>query len=345
MSIMMPELKHAFFPRPADSPRPRQVIGVGSLVVDLIAEVDDAFIDDIGRQKGGMELVDAATLDDILTRVPQSPTIAPGGSAANTIHGLARLGVSTAFLGKLGIDENGEFYSDAFDRAGVDTSRFRRTGDLPTGRCLSLVTPDSERTLCTDLGASGALAPAEVSADDFCDCDYVHIEGYLLFNRDLALAVLGASKEAGAVVGLDLASFEVVGANADVLEDLLRDYVDVVYANEDEAEAFCGVRNPDECLGGLAQHCDVAVLKLGADGARIQADGDVTIVSAQPAVAVDTTGAGDLWAAGFLYGCMQGMDASEAGRCGAVTGSEVVQVFGASLGDEVWQRIQSTIQE
>ncbi|HCN06318.1 MAG TPA: adenosine kinase [Lentisphaeria bacterium] len=345
MPTMMPELKHAFFPRPADSPRPRQVIGVGSLVVDLIAEVDDAFIDDIGRQKGGMELVDAATLDDILARVPQSPTIAPGGSAANTIHGLARLGVSTAFLGKLGIDDNGKFYSDAFDSAGVDTSRFRRTGDLPTGRCLSLVTPDSERTLCTDLGASGALVPAEVSADDFRDCDYVHIEGYLLFNRDLALAVLRASKEAGAVVGLDLASFEVVGANADVLEDLLRDYVDVVYANEDEAEAFCGVRNPGECLGGLAQHCDVAVLKLGADGARIQADGDVTIVSAQPAVAVDTTGAGDLWAAGFLYGCMQGMDASEAGRCGAVTGSEVVQVLGAVLGDEVWQQIQSTIQE
>ena len=91
-----------------------------------------------------------------------------------------------------------QFYSDAFDSAGVDTSRFRRTGDLPTGRCLSLVTPDSERTLCTDLGASGALAPAEVSADDFCDCDYVHIEGYLLFNRDLTLAVLGAAKEAGA---------------------------------------------------------------------------------------------------------------------------------------------------
>ena len=157
---MMPELKHAFFPRPADSPRPRQVIGVGSLVVDLIAEVDDAFIDNIERRKGGMELVDAPTLDDILARVPQAPTIAPGGSAANTIHGLAHLGVSTAFLGKLGTDDNGKFYSDAFDSAGVDTSRFRRTGALPTGRCLSLVTPDSERTLCTDLGASSALAPA-----------------------------------------------------------------------------------------------------------------------------------------------------------------------------------------
>jgi sugar/nucleoside kinase (ribokinase family) len=192
--------------------------------------------------------------------------------------------------------------------------------------------------LCTDLGASSALSSDDFRVDDFRDCDYVHIEGYLLFNRDLAVSILQAAKAAGAIVGLDLASFEVVRANHDVLDDLLSEYVDVVYANEDEAEAFCGVRTPETGLAALADHCWVVVLKLGAAGAQIRASDETVKIDAVPAQAVDTTGAGDLWASGFLYAALNGSDLTTAGRCGAVTGAEVVQVFGAALSDEAWAR-------
>jgi sugar/nucleoside kinase (ribokinase family) len=331
-------MNESFFPYPSNAPRPFRVIGAGSLIVDLVAEVSDAFIARIGRQKGGMELVDSATLEEIVALLPSPPMLSAGGSAANTIHGLAHLGVPCTFLGKLGADANRDFYVAAYQSAGVDTSRIRYSDAMPTGRCLSLVTPDSERTLCTDLGASGSLSVDDVNVDDFRDCDYVHIEGYLLFNRELAVSIMQAAKTAGAIVGLDLASFEVVRANRDVLDDLLSEYVDVVYANEDEAEAFCGVRTPEAGLAALAEHCCVAIVKLGADGARIQASTGTVAIDAVSAQAVDTTGAGDLWAAGFLYAALNGSDPAIAGKCGAVTGAEVVQVFGAALPDAAWER-------
>jgi sugar/nucleoside kinase (ribokinase family) len=301
-----------------------KIIGVGSPIVDAIAHVDEAFLRDVPGEKGGMELVDAATIAELLARIDSPPVETPGGSAGNTLFALARMGVPAAFLGKIG----------------GDTGSFKSTG-VPNGRCLSLVTPDGERTMRTDLGAAMTLGPEEVTIADFEKAEHCHIEGYLLFNRDLMLRVLQRAREAGCTISLDLASFEVVEAARDILPQLLRDYVTVVFANEEEAEAFTGLGGDYPAMAAqLSGLCDCAAVKVGAEGAWVAKGGRVEKVEAVPAAeVVDTTGAGDLWAAGFLYGWFQQRDIAECARIGALLGSAVVQQEGSVLPDAVWNDI------
>ena len=226
----------------------------------------------------------------------------PGGSAGNTTFALSRIGMSCAFLGKLGDDENGSFYREAFNREGGDCSRFKTDSESATGCCISLVTPDSERTMRTCLGAAMNLSPDEITASDFMGCRHAHIEGYILFNRDLLLKILDCAKQAGLSISLDLGSFEVVGAAIDILPGVLDRYVDIVFANEEEAAAFSGSSDPETGLSALSRHCAVTAVKLGSDGALLRKDGESIHVPAVMAENVlDTTGAGDFWAAGFLY--------------------------------------------
>lgn len=320
------------------------LIGVGSPIVDTLARVDEAFVAGIEGAKGGMELVDSAQMAGLLGRLAQQgATLAqvPGGSAGNTIVAAANMGLRCSFVGKLGDDDGARVYRDSFLRQNIDVARFKQA-PLPNARCLSLVTPDGERTMRTDLGAAMTLAPEEITAADFADTAHVHVEGYLLFNRALALRVLQAAKEAGCTVSLDLASFEVVGAAADILPDLLKTYVDVVFANEDEARAFTNLGDDYEAmLERLAALCKVAVVKLGKEGSLIRDGGSVYRIAPQPVEnAVDTTGAGDFWAAGFLSGWLTGQSLTACGNCGSQLGAEVVQVLGASLPPERWKAIR-----
>lgn len=318
--------------------RPQRVIGVGSPIVDRLAMVDEDFLAGIGGDKGGMELVDTFSMEALLGSVVGSMAVAPGGSAANTIFALARLKVPCALLGKIGDDAEGTYYRRAFEEFGGDCSRLKTCGLNATARCLSLITPDSERTMRTDLGAAAGLLPQEVSAKDFEACDHAHVEGYLLFNRELTKAVLEAAKTAGCTVSLDLGSFEVVRQAAGVLPDLLGEYVDVVMANQDEAAAFSGEDDPGVGLKALGKYCEVAAVKQGADGALIRLNGDTCFVPARPVDnAVDSTGAGDLWAAGFLYGYLRGYSADDCGHLGALLGAEAVRQVGANLPDESWE--------
>lgn len=320
------------------------IIGIGSPIVDAIAEVDDSFIGQIDGEKGGMELVDAPTIDGLTQKVGKKPAKAPGGSAGNTLFALARMGASTSFLGKTGNCENGAFYRDRFAELGGDATRFK-IGDKPNGRCLSLVTPDGERTMRTDLGAAMTLDPAEISVEDFKGCDHAHIEGYLLFNEDLMRRVLESAKEAGCTISLDLASFEVVNATKGILPDILRDYVDIVFANEEEGEAFTGIKEDYEAMAKkLAELCDIAVVKVGAKGSYVARGGEVTKVEPMRAAkVVDTTGAGDLWAAGFLYGWADGRDLPECAKIGSILGAAVVQERGSVLPENVWGDILESI--
>ncbi len=321
----------------------KKVIGVGSPIVDMLAQVSEEFVGSIPGDKGGMVLVDRDGMAGLVSRLEEPPLRAPGGSAANTIVAMARMGVPAAFLGKVGEDEDSRYYLDAFAAAGGDTSRFKRTPEEPTARCLSLVTPDSERTMRTNLGAAMLMEPAEVSAADFAGCDHAHIEGYLLYNRPLTEAVLRAAKAAGCTVSLDLGSFEVVGLSKDVLPALLEEYVDAVFANEDEARAFPGGDTPERALDALAACCGTAVVKLGPQGALLRRGGETVRASIVPADAVvDTTGAGDCWAAGFLYGWLQDWDLARCGRLGAVLGSETVRQMGAvPASADAWARISA----
>lgn len=317
------------------------VIGVGAPVMDILARVDDSFLAEVGGARGGMELVDAATLDRWVATLVQPPAQVPGGSAANTVGAMARLGLRCTFIGKLGADATAEAYAAAFARLGGDIGRFKR-GSGPNARCLSLVTPDSERTMRTDLGAAMTLEPSEMSVEDFAGCRHAHIEGYLLFNEKLLRRVMECAGEAGCTISLDLASFEVVQAARRLLPEVLERDVDVVLANEDEADAFFGQSGGDhvEQVRRLGELCSVAVVKLGKKGALVAHEGHIHEIAPlwvdQP---VDTTGAGDLWAAGFLTGWLRGHDIPQCGRYGSLLGAEIVQVLGATIPEHRWPAI------
>ena len=322
------------------------IIGVGSPIVDMLVQVEDEVIEIIGGQKGGMELVDAAIMEKLMSHVGSNYNQAPGGSAANTIFAITKLGSTSSFLGKLGNDVYGTFYSEAFNKMGCDGSRFKYCTSNPTARCLSLITPDSERTMRTSLGAAAGLLPDEISDEDFHGSRHVHVEGYLLFNRELLVKVLESARSMGCTISLDLGSFEVVKAAGDILPDLLEKYVDIIFANEDEAEAYTGTADPDEALDILSGVCETAVVKLGKEGVLVKRGDEIHHV---PAIkvdnAVDTTGAGDYWAAGFLFGYIRGYPLDVSANIGVILGAEVVQHVGAGLPEESWGKVLAEIQK
>lgn len=320
------------------------IIGVGSPIVDSIAQIEESFLEVVGGEKGGMLLTDALTLSHLIQRIPKSPHAAPGGSAGNTLFALAKMGATTSFLGKIGNCERGKFYRDRFAELGGDVQRFK-VGNAPNGHCLSLVTPDGERTMRTDLGAAMTLKPDEISAADFAGCSHAHIEGYLLFNAELMQRVIESAKEAGCSISLDLASFEVVHAAKDSLPAILKDYVDIVFANEEEAAAFTGIADDYAAMAEqLATLCNIAAVKVGPKGSYIAAEGSVQKIEPVPAdKVVDTTGAGDLWAAGFLYGWSRKLPLEDCARIGSILGSAVVQTQGAELSEAVWATILQNI--
>ena len=320
------------------------VLGAGSPIVDLLVSIDDSFLKSIAAAKGGMELVDQSMIESLLNKIPGNPVKAPGGSAGNTIFGLARLGVPVAFLGKVGADADGDYYRKRLVELGGRDSSFRLDSSAHTGRCVSMITPDSERTMRTDLGAAARMTAAEVLDADFENIAHVHIEGYLLFVGDLAEKVLSTAKKHGCTVSLDLATFELVKLKRDILPELLKKYVDVVFANEDEAREFCGDLPPEEMAQKLGEYCAVAAVKLGREGSCVKNKYAIARVPAQLVEAVDTTGAGDLWQAGFLYGYLQGRSMSDCARFGSITAAEVVQVIGADIPEERWAIIRQKLQ-
>jgi len=321
------------------------LIGVGSPILDILARVDDEFLkENVSGAKGGMELVDSASIGQMIAKIVGPLVQAPGGSAANAVVGAQRLGLRTSFLGKVGNDATASFYTQGFQSIGSNTSRFK-IGETANGRCLSLVTSDSQRTMRTDLGAAMTLSPDEVSAEDFADCRHAHIEGYQLFNPALMQKTLASASAAGCSISLDLASFEVVNAVGDTLAKILKNDVTIVFANEDEGAVFTGLKDDYEAMAlELGKLCEIAVVKIGKDGAWIANQG--RLIRVKPIwveKAVDTTGAGDLWAGGFLYGWLKGFPLEECGKIGSLLGSEVVQVMGASIPEERWKAIREVV--
>jgi sugar/nucleoside kinase (ribokinase family) len=317
-----------------------RIIGIGSALLDILARVPEEFVAEAPGGKGGMVLIDEATMLNLLELIPADAGLVPGGSAANTILGLGYLGLDGRLLAKVGDDANGALYRSNARAAGIDEIGFKVNLDVATGTCISLVTPDSERTMRTCLGAAATMTPEEVTLADFAGCSHAHIEGYMLFNRGLMMHLLKTAKAAGCTISLDLASYEVVGACSDILTDLLAEYVDIVFANEEEAAAFVGSKDETLALDRLAELCDTAVVKVGRRGAMIRRGEETVRVAARLVDAVDTTGAGDLWAAGFLYGHFTGRTLAESGAFGAWVSAEVVKVMGASIPPERWQALR-----
>ena len=317
-------------------------VGVGSALMDIILNESDDFLTQNEVIKGGMELVDASKADELLAQSSETPLLVPGGSAANTLIGMGRLSGKAAFIGCCGDDAKGKQYQNALESNGV-TPIFS-TVTSPTGQVLSIVTPDAQRSMLTYLGAAAEMSPEIFTKEIFGGADLVHIEGYLLFNEALIRKVLEAAKAAGIIVSLDLAAFTVIDANPTLVKELVKEYVDIVLANEDEAKAYTGFEDEHKAVAALAQDAMVAVVKIGARGSLVQYNGEVTVIAPYgEEKPKDTTGAGDLWASGFLYGLINGKSFAEAGRIAGMTGYEVCRVLGAHLSDATWSSIKSDI--
>jgi sugar/nucleoside kinase (ribokinase family) len=327
----------------ASSAHSFDLIGVGSPIMDLLAQVPEAFLATVTGAKGGMVLVGADEMEGIVTRLEQAPASVSGGSAGNTAVSAARLGLRTTFLGKLGNDKTATAYREHFTTAGGDVSRFKYA-DLANARCVSLITPDGERTMRTCLGAAMTLAASEISHLDFHGCRHAHIEGYLLFNRDLANAVVAAARAAGCTLSIDLASFEVVNAARDWILNELTLGIDVVFANEDEIHALFPTLGKDYSAHArrLAEFGGLAAVKIGKDGAWLARGAELHRIQPVPAPTVlDTTGAGDAWAAGFLYGYLKGWTLPVAGALGSRLGSECVRHVGPAIPDTHWPELHA----
>ena len=321
-----------------------KVLGAGSALLDMLARVPEDFLRkaDVG-EKGGMVLLEPEAFRSLVMEVRASvgePLRVPGGSAANILSGLSRMGVSNALLAKTGCDEPGAFYRACYEKDGGDSRSLKTDPVLPTGSCLSLVTPDSQRTMRTSLGASGSLSAEDVAESDFEGITHLHLEGYLLPNGSLVEKLLRMAGERGCSVSLDLSSFEIVRAFRSPLRTLIRDHVDLVFCNEDEAAAFSGdSSDPEKTLALFASLARTAVITLGKRGAICRTGDVVTPVSAGAGRAVDTTGAGDSWQAGFLYGWLRGKPDSLSVRFASAVAAETVQVTGARISGERWNAL------
>ena len=315
---------------------------MGSALIDILAHEDEAFLCKTGAVKGGMIYVNKEFIDETLSLSSQPPALVPGGSACNTVVGVSKLGGAARFVGKCGTGAMGEFFENDLKRQNVEPVLLR--SGSPTGRVLSIITPDAQRSMFTFLGASAETTPDEIAQDCFTNAAIVHIEGYLLFNPKLISKVLKTAKKAGARISLDLASFNVVKESHEQLQHIVESYVDILIANEDEALAYTGHKDEVHAIQALAADVEIAVLKVGQRGSFIaRSDQIVPIQPKTGAAIIDTTGAGDLWAAGFLYGLVNGYALEQCGELGSACGYEVCQVVGANIPDAGWERIRKLI--
>jgi sugar/nucleoside kinase (ribokinase family) len=320
------------------------VLGVGNALVDIITVLEnDLVLEEFGLPRGSMTLVDAELSKKIYDTVfSDRSEMSTGGSVANTMRTLAGLGGRGGYLGKIGNDELGHVFQNAFDQKGISTHLY--FSKKATGRVMGLVSPDSERTMATYLGAAAELTPADFSTEIFQQYQYAYMEGYLVFNHDLIKAGIEIAKAAGLKIAIDLASFNVVEANLDFLKYIIKNHVDIVFANEEEARSFTG-KEPEQALHEIAGMCEIAVVKVGRQGSFIKRGNEVIKVSAIEAKSVDTTGAGDSYAAGFFYGLTHNFDLETCGQIAALVSGKVVEVMGANLPDSQWPSVKEEIEK
>jgi sugar/nucleoside kinase (ribokinase family) len=319
-----------------------RITGIGNTLIDILINESDLFLIDLKKEKGGSTLAEYEEIEHILSRTNKDRVIAPGGAVRNTMVGIGKLGGKSRFIGSRGNDNYGKIFTKDLQDSNVEP--IVAISDAKTGNCLSVITPDAQRSMFTFLGASTLLDPASLKPEMFKDTTITNIEGYLLFNKDLMLAALKAAKASGSLIALDLASFEVVNAARDILEDIIKEYVDILIANEDEAKAYTGYDDEQKAIETLSQDVTYAVLKIGERGSYVSHNNKITRINAQSGGSpVDTTGAGDFWAAGFLFGIAHGFTIEKSGNLASACGYEVCQVIGTQLSDDAWARIKKLL--
>lgn len=316
-----------------------EILGLGAACVDLLIPVTDSFLKKVPGQKGGSQPIDFETLTELVQSGGIEPRMIAGGSCANTIKTLANLNVKSALFGTIGQDPLGKSFSDSIQRMGVIP--LLKYSTYPTARVICLITPDGQRTMRFFSGSSQDMTEKllDIKPDLFKGVKIVHIEGYLLRNGNLVKKTMQLAQEAGVKVSIDLASFEVVKEHSNLILELLTDYVDIVFANRDEVYALTGLPPYESCLK-LQEICPVCVILMGKDGCLVGSNGILLESPAFAAQVVDTTGAGDLFASGFLYGYLKGESLEKCARRGNYLGASATEITGTEFDQEKWTAIR-----
>lgn len=308
------------------------VVGVGNAIVDVIAQADDALIERLELNKGTMTLIEAEQAEWLYSEM--GPGIeTSGGSAANTLAGIASLGGRGAYIGKVRDDQLGRVFSHDIKSAGVDYRLRPATEGPQTARCLIFVTPDADRTMQTFLGVSVLLGSDDIDPEAIGDAQITYLEGYL-FDRDEAKEAFVKAAElahaAGRKVALSLSDPFCVDRHRASFKHLVEGHVDILFANSDEITSLYETDSFNDAVGQLVGKIDLAAVTRSAEGSVIVTADEVVEIAAEPVEkVVDTTGAGDLYAAGVLYGLTQGYELEVAGRIGSICAAEVISHYGA----------------
>lgn len=320
----------------------KKILGIGSALVDILTQIpNEQILNELNLPKGSMTYVDAQTSVEIGKKMAHlGNQMASGGSAANTMSGLAQLGVEAGFLSKIGKDEIGEFFAKQMTETHVKPLMLK--SNTPSGRVQALVTADGERTFATCLGAAAEMCADDIKPELFDGWDIFYVEGYLVANPTMLRKAIETAKAQGMTIAIDLASYNVVEESRDFLLELINNYVDIVFANEKEAFALTGME-PEAALDYIAERCDIAVVKVGAKGAFVKRGNELVTIPPMKADVVDTTGAGDMWAAGFLAGLVKGENLQKCGMMGAIVAKNIIEVMGAKMDDERWGKIHEAI--
>ncbi len=316
----------------------KRVLGIGNALVDIMLKIDDdQILNELELPKGSMQLVDKERSERVLSATKHlSNELKSGGSAANTITGLAELGISTSFIAKISDDEMGKVFRNDLINSNIQPKlQYSQTG---TGTAVTLISKDSERTFATHLGASIELSAEDLTDELFEGAELFYIEGYLVQNHELLEKAVSLAKKQNQKIFLDLASYNVVEENIDFLKHILKNYVDVVFANEEEAKAISG-KAPHKAIYDLANYCEIAIVKIGSKGSLILRHNELTEVGIIKATSIDTTGAGDLYAAGFIYGFAQEASMEICGKLGSLLSGNVIEHVGAKIKSEKWPEI------
>lgn len=323
----------------------KKIIGIGNALVDVMTRIDDdKILSEFGLPKGSMQLVDAEKSE--LIRVGTSkfnPSHTAGGSAANTIHGLGMLGAEVSFIGSISKDDIGKYFTDDMKRAGVQPS-LKYVNNFITGTSTVMVSPDSERTMATHLGAAIELNENDINENTFKGYDILYLEGYLIPNKPLFEKACKLAEVNNMEVAVDMASYNVVEENLMFFKEILEKYVDIVFANEEEARALTG-KNAEEALDEISSMCNIAVVKIGDKGSLIKRDDELLKIGSMDVKSIDTTGAGDLYASGFLYAYSTGKNLEQCGLTGTLLAGNVIEVVGAKMDTARWEKIKTAIKE
>ena len=324
----------------------KSILGIGNALTDILAILpDDSLLKKYHLPLGSMQHVDMETGDQIWNALKEvGVKYVPGGSAANTITCTSIFGMPSGYIGKIGDDELGQLFSSTMQQFGVRTTMLR--SEKSSGRCMVFITgANAERTFADYMGAALEMGPQDLKPEYFEGYDYFHIEGYLVQNQDLIAKAVQMAKEAGCIISIDMASYNVVESNAAFLHNLVDKYVDIVFANESESRAFTKLSSAEEGLEELSKHCSIAVVKVGKNGSWVRSGQERYYIPAWPAEPVDGTGAGDTYAAGFLYAHSLGMPLKVCGEIGSIIAAKVVEVVGTKIDVPRWKAAKAEIRE